>query len=42
MCTLEVTYDDKSTKSYLARVIYNSLTDVWTVDGMHESVIVEQ
>lgn len=37
-CTLIVTYEDKTTKSLLARVLYNSIKDSWAVDGMEVAV----
>ena len=37
-CTMHVQYDDGSEKSFYSRVIYNQLTDQWTVDGMHVAV----
>ena len=33
ICNMVVTYNDQSEKSLIARVIYNSLNDAWTVDG---------
>lgn len=38
MCHMQVTYDDGSTQEYLARVLQNHITGVWTVDGMHVAV----
>ncbi len=37
-CNMQVTFTDGSEKTFYSRVIYNALTDSWTVDGMHVSV----
>jgi len=33
ICTMDVTYNDRSIKSLIARVIYNNLTNDWIVDA---------
>lgn len=38
MCDMNVTFNDGSKKTLLARVIQNKLTQVWTVDGMEVAV----
>lgn len=40
ICNMIVSYSDDSLKNLIARVIYNSLTDKWTVDGMEVAVTV--
>lgn len=36
-CDMFVQYDDGTEKRLFSRVIYNKLTDKWTIDGMHEA-----
>lgn len=38
ICNMEVHYDDGTSKTLIARVIYNQLNDYWTVDGMEVAV----
>lgn len=40
ICNMVVRYSDNTTKTLIARVIYNSLSEKWTVDGMEVSVVV--
>lgn len=40
ICNMIVSYDDDSLKTLIARVLYNELTNKWTVDGMEVSVTV--
>ncbi|MGJ8679650.1 hypothetical protein [Paraglaciecola sp.] len=37
-CNMNVTYDDYSQRTFYSRVIFNQLTEQWTVDGMHVAV----
>lgn len=34
-CTMQVSYDDGSQRQFYSRVIQNTVTKKWTVDGMH-------
>jgi len=34
-CTMHVTYEDGSKKTYNSRVLQNPVTKKWCVDGMH-------
>lgn len=38
ICKMNVTYSDQSEKQLIGRVIYNKLTETWTVDGMELAV----
>jgi len=40
ICNMIVSYSDDSIKNLIARVLYNELTDKWTVDGMEVAVTV--
>jgi len=40
ICNMIVSYSDDSLKTLIARVLYNDLTEKWTVDGMEVSVTV--
>lgn len=40
ICNMIVSYSDDSLKTLIARVIYNDLTEKWTVDGMEVAVTV--
>ncbi|MCO7223460.1 hypothetical protein [Pleionea sp. CnH1-48] len=37
-CRIRVYYDDDSEKSLIGRVLYNSIKEHWTVDGMEVAV----
>ena len=34
MCKIKITYSNGKEKVLIARVIFNQLTNVWTIDGM--------
>lgn len=38
MCKMHVTFSDGTTKQLISRVIFNKLTQQWTVDGMEVAV----
>lgn len=40
ICNMIVTFSDRSTKTLIARVLFNELTNQWTVDGMEVAVTV--
>ena len=40
ICNMIVSYDDDSLKTLIARVLYNDITQKWTVDGMEVAVVV--
>lgn len=40
ICNMIVSYNDDSIKTLIARVLYNELTEKWTVDGMEVAVTV--
>lgn len=42
ICNMIVSYNDHSSKTLISRVLYNSFTGNWTVDGMEVSVIVKE
>lgn len=42
ICNMVVTYSDQSSKTLISRVLYNSFTDKWTVDGMEVAVLVQE
>ncbi len=42
ICNMVVSYSDSSVKTLVARIIYNSLSEEWTVDGMEVSVVVQE
>ncbi len=38
ICNMIVSYSDESLKTLIARVLYNDLSQKWTVDGMEVAV----
>ncbi|GHG08258.1 hypothetical protein [Thalassotalea marina] len=40
ICNMIVSYDDGSLKTLIARVLFNELSNKWTVDGMEVAVTV--
>ncbi|GAA5134426.1 hypothetical protein [Thalassotalea piscium] len=38
ICNMVVSYSDGSTKSLIARVLFNEFNNQWTVDGMEVAV----